>query len=77
MTQYNLRGVNGALKAVIPSRIALEIIGVSKGKWESIPCGQIHTLQFHGAACASCTIPSNDGPILLVFLSGDTIDIST
>ena len=77
MTQYNLRSADGILKAVVPSRIALEMFGASKGKWKNIPCGQIHTLDFHGNAMATCTIQTNDGPLLLTFLSGDTIDIST
>lgn len=76
MVQYNLRSADGILKAIIPSRVALEMFGASAGMWEKTPCGQRHILQF-GGPVASCTAHSSDGPIILFFLSGDIIEITT
>lgn len=77
MVQYNLRTHDGFLKAVVPSAIALEMIGGSTGKWNTAPDGSHrHILQFTDDRAAICKVNTWSGPFGIVFASGDYIEVA-
>lgn len=77
--QYELRSSDGVLKAIIPERIASDIMLESNGTWRSVEYAEgtvkQFLIKFDDADSIGWPFGDENEQLTLLFVDGDTIDI--